>query len=500
MPGIFTALSSTAYSLQSQSFVVQQTGKNIANINNEGYSRQRVQMGTTGAVQTAAGPTSGPLVATGIEHIRDVFLDRQILGEISYLSGLEASDFRLKQALGNLGDNIDRAGDAQFVDDIVQSGGGLRGAIDYFFNTWESLAARPNDATTRQVMIQASDNLVEMFHRVDDRFDLLESELTRQIDEEVDILNDLFLELEEMNLEIARLETGDPGSALDMRDLRQQKLEEISEYMLIEAEEVKGANGQIELTVARPDGTREVLMGPGVTAKQIYFDSDNSSFHIDGSNQEIDLRAGLIPAVLAAKDETVQPLRENIDLVAHNLAVEVNQLYYQAFVPAGADPAVPEMSFFQVPTPPGGPGTVTAATISLYSEPSDPSVTSFLALTAENLRTSNQPGISGANDLALDIAELAEIDQAALGSVSFSEFSSNLVTELGQDIRNVGNRMQVQEDVKELLETRRREISGVSMDEEVSNMLQYQKAYQATSRFFNVLNEMLDTLINGLGR
>jgi len=141
MPGIFTALSSTAYSLQSQSFVVQQTGKNIANINNEGYSRQRVQMGTTGAVQTAAGPTSGPLVATGIEHIRDVFLDRQILGEISYLSGLEASDFRLKQALANLGDTINRAGDAQFVDDIVQSGGGLRGAIYYFFDTFESFAA-----------------------------------------------------------------------------------------------------------------------------------------------------------------------------------------------------------------------------------------------------------------------------------------------------------------------------------------------------------------------
>ncbi|HKJ90125.1 MAG TPA: flagellar basal body rod C-terminal domain-containing protein, partial [Oceanipulchritudo sp.] len=96
--------------------------------------------------------------------------------------------------------------------------------------------------------------------------------------------------------------------------------------------------------------------------------------------------------------------------------------------------------------------------------------------------------------------ELAITDQTALGETSFSEFSSNLVTRLGQDIRNGQNRITVQADVKELLETRRREVSGVSMDEEVSTMLQYQKAYQATSRYFNVLSEMLDTLINGLGR
>ena len=499
MPGIFSSLTSTAYSLQSQSFVVQQAGKNIANINNDGYARQRVQMGTVGSTQTQAGPVSGPQIAIGIEHVRDVFIDRQLLGEISYLSGLEARDFRLKQALANLGDTIDRAGDAQFVDDIVQSGGGLRGAIDYFFDTFESFAARPNDATTRQVMFQASENLVEMFHRIDDRFDLLETELNKQINQEVGVLNDLLGELEEINLEIARLETGDPGSALDLRDLRQEKLEQISEYGLIEAEEVQGANGQIELTMLRADGDREVILGPGTLTRQISFNEADSTFRVVGSNEEIDLQDGLIPAILDVKDNAIDPLRGNIDDVANSLATEVNTLYYQAFVPAGADPAVPEISFFQQPTPPGGGGTTTAETISLYSEPSDPAITDFVPLTAASLRTSTSD-ISGANDLALAIADLATTDQAALGDVSFSEFSANLVTELGQDINNIGNRIEVQEDVKELLENRRREVSGVSMDEEVSNMLQYQKAYQATSRYFNILSEMLDTLINGLGR
>lgn len=506
MPGIFSSLSSTAYSLQSQSLAVQQAGKNIANINNESYARQRVLMGTVGSQQSSAGQTSGPLVAIGVEHVRDVFLDRQLLGEISYLSGLEAQDFRLKQALANLGDTIDRSGDAQFVDDIVQSGGGLRGAIDYFFDTFESLAARPNDATTRQVMFQAAENMVDMFHRVDQRFDLLQTELTSQINEEVAILNDLFSELEEINLSIARIETGNPGSALDLRDLRQAKLEEISEYALIESREVQGSDGQIELSLLGADGDRKVILGPGTSARGLFFNEADSTFRISGSSEEVDLQAGLLPAVLEVRDDSVAELKTNIDRVANALATEVNELYFQAFAPAGADPAtdpaVPEISFFQQPTPPpsqGGTGVVTAADIALYSEPSDPAVTDFIPLSASSLRTSDT-AISGSNELALQIAELAITDQAALGETSFSEFSSNLVTRLGQDIRNGQNRITVQADVKELLETRRREVSGVSMDEEVSTMLQYQKAYQATSRYFNVLSEMLDTLINGLGR
>lgn len=502
MPGIFTSLTSAAYSLQSHSLSVQQAGKNIANINSDSYSRQRVITGSLGTQQTSIGPNSGPLVALGLQQVRDLFLDRQILSEVSYLSGLENQDFRLRQALANLGDSIDRAGDAQFVDDITQQGGGLRGSIDTFFDAFESFSARPNDATTRQVVFQSAEALVDQFHRVDSRFDLLQNELDNQIREETDTLNDLIKELESINLEIARLEVDNPKSALDLRDLRQSKLEEISEYGLIEAEELADANGQIQMTLLDDTGNQQVIVGPGQEARQVYFDSTDRSFKLVGTGETLDLQAGLLPAVLDVRDRHVSDIRSKLDQVANSLATEVNELYYQAFVPAGVDPAVPEISFFQVPTPPpgaGGSGTTTAAGIALYSTPSDPSVTAHVPLTAATLRASGT-GISGANELALAIGDLATTDQSALGNITFSEFSSRMVTELGQDIRNVQNRMEVQQDVKTLLETRRGEVSGVSMDEEVSTMIQYQRAFQATSRFFNVLSDMLDTLINGLGR
>ncbi|MEX0322953.1 MAG: flagellar hook-associated protein FlgK [Puniceicoccaceae bacterium] len=503
MPGLFSSLTAAAYNLQTHSMSVQIAGKNIANINNPDYARQRVQVGTIGTQSSDVGATtSGAMVALGVEHVRDVFIDRQMLSEISYLSSLEAQDFRLRQALTNLGDTINRADDAQFIDDIAQNGGGLRGSINTFFNAFESLSARPNDPTTRQVLFQSAEALVDSFHRIDSRFDLMENELDSQIQVETDNLNRLLSELEEINLEVSRLEITKPGSALDLRDLRQKKLEEIAKFAQIEVNEPTDGNGQIELFMKAGDGSQVQIFGPGQGLQELYYDSTDQSFKLSGTGEEMDLQAGLLPAVLETRTVHVATIRSQLDQMANSIATEVNEIYYQAYVPAGADPVVPEISFFQQPTPPpsaGGTGTVTAASISLYSEPSDASVTDHVPLTATTLR-GTATSVTGANELALAIADLATTKHASLGDVSFSEFSSRMVTELGQDIRNIRNRMEVQEDVKALLESRRGEISGVSLDEEVSDMMQYQRAYQATSRVFNVISEMLENLINGLGR
>lgn len=502
MPGLFSSLTTTAYNLQSHSMSVQVAGKNIANVNNPDYSRQRVQMGSIGSQSGTTGISSGSLVAVGVEQVRDVFIDRQMLEEISYLSALETQDFRLRQALANLGDSIDRAGDARFIDDTINTGDGLRGSIDTFFNAFESLSARPNDATTRQVLFQSAEALVSSFHRIDGRFDLMQNQLQAQIQDDTSNFNNLLHELNDMNKEIAQLEIASPGSAIDLRDQRQQKLEEIAQYAQVEVIERSDSNGQIEISIKGEDGSDQVILGPRTQVREIYFDSDDMSFKMVGNGTLLDPLAGKLSASLELHSGQIAQIRSNLDEMANSIATEVNELYYQAFVPAGADAAVPEISFFQQPTPPpsaGGTGTVTAASISLYKEPSDTSVTDYVPLTAGTLRATEST-ISGANELALAIAGLATATQGNLDDVSFSDFATNMVTQLGQETRNVQNRMEVQRDVQSLLESRRGEISGVSLDEEVADMMQYQRAYQATSRVFNVLSEMLEDLINGLGR
>lgn len=504
MSGIFSSLNAAASALQTHSRSVQQTGKNIANVNTEGYTRQRLITGSIASFNGEVGVDSGPLVALGSVQKRDIFIDRQMLSEISYLQTLETQDFRLRQALANLGDSIDRSGESQFVDDLAQSGGGLRGSLDKFFNSFEALSSRPNDATTRQVLFQSAEALVDNFRRVDSRFEIMQSELDTQLEVELDSFNQRLSELDSINREIGRLEVAQPGAALDLRDQRQQKLEEIAEYALVDAKEVPGANGQISVTMRAESGEFIPLIHPGEAVREVYYDEDESSFRIAGSGTNLDIESGRLTAIAEVRDNSVARIRADLDLLANTVATQVNELYYQAFVPAGADPAVPEQSFFQLPTPPPGvsgvPSTVTAGSIALYSEPSDPAtVSAYTPLTVNSLRTSDTE-FKGANDLALAIADLSNQTMADLGGIEMSEFSSRMVTALGQEIEEIQNRKVVQENVKSILEQRRGEVGGVSMDEEVSNLVQYQRAFQASSRYFNVLSEMLETMINTLGR
>jgi flagellar hook-associated protein 1 FlgK len=504
MGGIFTSLNSAASALQTHSRSVQLTGKNIANVNNEAYTRQRLIVGSVASSNSAVGVDSGALVALGAEQTRDIFIDRQLLNEISYLETLKTQDFRLRQALANLGDSINRTNESQFVDDLASTSGGIRGSIDKFFNSFEALASRPNDATTRQVLFQSAEALVDNFRRIDSRFEIMQSELDTQLSVELISFNQRLAELNTINREIARLEVAQPGAALDLRDQRQEKLEQISAFALIDSKEVPGANGQVIVTIRGANGERIPLIEPGEGVRQIFFDEDSSTFKILGSGIDLDIESGRLPSIIEMRDVYVAGIRADLDALANNLATEVNEIYYQAFVPAGVDPAVPEASFFQMPTPPpsisGIPATVTAASIALYSAPSDPlTVTDFVPLTVSSLRTTNTE-FSGANELALRIAELANKRTAALGNIEMSEFSTRMVTRLGQEVEEIQNRMVVQENVKSLLEQRRGEVAGVSMDEEVANLVQYQRAFQASSRYFNVLSDMLETLINTLGR
>jgi flagellar hook-associated protein 1 FlgK len=69
---------------------------------------------------------------------------------------------------------------------------------------------------------------------------------------------------------------------------------------------------------------------------------------------------------------------------------------------------------------------------------------------------------------------------------------------LGQAIESNANQMRVQQDVDSLMKDRRAQVSGVSLDEEMANLVQFQRTFQASSRVFNVMSEMLETVVTGL--
>ncbi len=469
MSGLFGSLKSTANAIQAHSRAVELAGRNITHMNDPTYARQRVVVGSTGVVDTPQGPQSSGLTALGFEHIRDALLDRQLLAEISHEKGLEASIFRLRQALSSMGEYLDRTNDAQFIDDVAASGGGLRAGISDFFNAFESFAARPNDPTVRQVLLQKTSALTEEFNRIDARLENLHNVLAEQISGDVARVNEQLETLSSLNREIAKVEIGKPGSGLDLRDKRQALLEELAESFSFTVVEQPGAHGQVSLLVDTAAG-RVALVAPAEEARHITLDSAGQVVLKMDTSNPLDLSAGTLASIIRVRDETLGGLRNEIDTLVASLVSEVNDLY-----------SITGNNFFD-------PSGTTAATFR-----ADPSL-NF------NTLQSSTTGNSGANELAQAIADLAGKPISALGNSTAVQFASRLITNLAQEIQDHQNRHEIQASVRQLIQSRRDEISGVSLDEEVSQLLVFQRAFQATSRVFNVVDNMLDTLVNQLGR
>lgn len=470
MSGLFGSLTSTANAIQAHGRSVELAGRNIAHMNDPHYARQRVVTGSTGIVQTEQGPQSSGLTALGFEHIRDALLDRQLLAEISHEKGLEAGIFRMRQALTSMGEYLDRTDDAKYIDDIAGSGGGMRAGISNFFNAFASFATRPDDPTVKQVLLQKTNALTEEFNRIDARLESLDNVLNQQISDDVRQVNQHLADLTNINREIAKVEIGKPGSALHLRDKRQAMLEELAGFIDFSVVEEPGGNGQISILARNSDGTQVSLVAPAERAAPLAVNASGQIVMKNDPGIMLDFEAGSLTSIINVREETLAGLRGDMDSLVNALVTEVNGLY-----------SATGNNFFDA-------AGLTAGTFSADA-----------TLEFSTLKSSTG-AFSGSNDLAQAIADLANKPLAGLDQSTATEFASRMITDLAQEVQNRQNRFEIQSSVRELIQSRRDAISGVSLDEEVSQLLVFQRAFQASSRVFNVIDDMLGTLINQFGR
>jgi flagellar hook-associated protein 1 len=299
----------------------------------------------------------------------------------------------------------------------------------------------------------------------------VQSDIDAEIDADVSEVNQILDTLAGLNAQIARFEVGKPGVAVDLRDQRQARLEELAAILPVEVRDM--GDGQVRL-VAKDAGNTDIILleGPNVNGT-IAFDGTN----ITGGSPAtaIALGSGSIHGALAARDGAVQTLRDNLDLLAEQLVTSVNAAYNPSAT-AGAD-------FFD-------PAGTTAATIALRS-----------GLTASGLVTG--AGAAGDNSIAIAVASLAN-QTFATGSGdlidgTLGQFYSRSVSDLGQALATATARAADQDKIQQLVRNQRDTVSGVSLDEEMADLVRFQRAFQASSRVFSVVDELLDTIVNRLG-
>jgi flagellar hook-associated protein 1 FlgK len=124
-------------------------------------------------------------------------------------------------------------------------------------------------------------------------------------------------------------------------------------------------------------------------------------------------------------------------------------------------------------------------------------------VTAANLKASDG-GPAGDNTVALAIAQLAGQKFSTAGGDlidgTFSSFYANGISGFGQALASANSQLSNQSSIEQLVRAQRDGVSGVSLDEEMADLQKFQRAFQASSRVFTVIDTLLDNVVNQLGR
>ena len=453
-------VASTALSTQQKALDI--TANNIANVNTEGYSRPRLNMVQNEPVRYEGGALStGVRANRTIQRIYDRFLAAQIAGAASQQGRWDAQLETLEKA------------ELMFDD---ASGYGLNGAMTEFWNSWQEVSNTPSGYTERATLLANTENLTLVFNKLSRDLSQVQGDSDVSIKGAVDDINSLTSEIASLNLKIAEVEAGNEHSANDFRDQRDLKLKALSS--LVDVNSFEDADGYLTILTANGrtlvDRTRSWDLAAGTNAngfQDVFWESSS------GAQQNItsNLSTGKLKGWIEARDAIIPDYLTRLDNMAVAMANTVNT-QHNSGLDLNGDPGLDYFSPFT------GASDITVNDLIVND-------TNLIAAAA------NTEGVPGGNSNAIAMAEIQNQLLMSGGSATIDDFYNGLVSDVGRFVSQAKVNMDHQSTVSLALATYREEVSGVSMDEEMVNMIQFQSAYNAAAKLVSTVDEMLNTLI-----
>jgi len=467
--GLYDVLRMGLSSLRAQSRAIETVGRNMANVNNPTYSRQRVIFGDV----SPTGSASVGVDVIEVQQVRDVLLDRQLVREKSGAAALEAETAAYERGEAAMGETISSVSDPSLA--ATTGSNSLTNAMAGFFGAARQLSVDPTNSTQKQMFVQTAKTMTERFQFSNDRLAEVQADLTNQVSNDVDKANGLLTTIKELNLMIATQESKTGTKALTLRDQRQARVEDLAQVMNFKTTTLPDAPNQIQITATSASGVDTVILSGGTTLETLAF--AGAALRVVSSNTALTLTGGSTKGLLTARDGALQTLRNSLNLLAKQMVTSVNAAY---------NPSGTGQNFFD-------PAGTNASSIQLAS-----------GLTGLNVRASVAGGAAGDSSVAqaiskLDIRSFSSTSGDAINGTmgeSYSAAISLFSYSLSQSRMNHEN----QTGVLNIVRGQRESTSGVSLDEEAAELMKFQRAYQASARVISVVDQMLDIVVNSLGR
>ena len=451
----FSAIELLRRALASHQRALDVTGHNVANVNTPGFTRQEVVLASVpppGSLSRFATPllAGGGVRVASLRQARDVFLDRQ-----------------LRQARQSSAEWQARADFWSQVEAVFPepSDVGLGELLARFWNAWQEVSLNPESLAARTSLVQQAQVLTDALRQAAQRLDQVRQHLDAVATGHVERVNQIARELASVNVQIARLEVSGQA-ALDLRDHREQLLAELEELADVTYSEADTGELLVYLQ------GRE-LVGPGGRSTEIAVGLGPGGLHTftwpDGEGLVV--RRGALSAVVGERDTQVPELQGRLDRVAQSLIEQVNDLHDDGYDLDG-NPGGP---FFQ--------GTDARTIRVAFQDPRR-------VAAAGSWGGDGEPGNG---DVARRIAQLR-------GSDAIDGEYRTLVAEVGVRSQEARRQVAYQELLADQVRLRREATSGVSLDEEMTNMIRFQHAYDAAARMVRTVDEMVRTLLDMVGR
>lgn len=460
-------------SLAAQRQGAEVAGHNLANVNNPSYARQRVVLSASAPIHTSLGSQGTGAEANQITQFRSNILDRQIQNESSVRSSLESQQTGLEMMQSGLGQAIDRQATGAEGTAAASGTGGQRGIaedLSDFFNGFQSLSTNPTSMAERQVLLMKSANLSTQFNAVATRLEGVSLSLDDRLRNDVSNANLALQDIARLNEQIVGAEVGGRVTANDLRDARQQRIEDLSKLLKVETTETE--TGSVSVSA----GGTELVTAYQVVGPLEVFDSGGGKLltRVRGEPDALNVAGGSIHGILAVRDGELATLREDLETLAGHLIVEVNRLHKAGYDLKGG----------------------TGKDFFVGSSASDIGVNQVLMRDPSQVQAAGVAGAVGDNQVALSLAQLGDRKIAALHGQSFSERYGQSVSEVGQALSSVNTQLDNQNVVERMLLSQRDSLGGVSLDEEMMDIVKFQKAFDASAKLIVTISEMLDTVIN----
>jgi flagellar hook-associated protein 1 FlgK len=446
------------------------TGHNISNLSTEGYTRQRAEMTTSPAWSnsSALSAVTPGQMGTGvevlrIERLRDQFIDTNVRQQF----GRQADAQTMVEQLAQVESAFQEPGD-----------NGLKALMNNFWTSMDAVASNPQSVSSRQAFAEAANALAAGFRQVSTDLQNVQVQSDQRLNQTVTDINGISQRISQLNAEIKNAieHRHQPNDLLDERDRLMDDLSKVinftsTENMLGEVTITFGTAAPIVLV----DPTTNAGFAPIVRA-------DLDAAYVSG-----DLSSGRAYADEHLFNTTIPGYITQLDNLAASFVGGVNAAHAAGFDLNGAAGG----NIFD-------PLGVTAATIQL--DPGNDITTNpnLVAAASSWLGAGGEPG-NGAN-LRLMLDTVRNAVQGPPLNQSWDGFYNSTITSIGAQAKTAARDLANGDVLVDMAMARRDQVSGVSMDEEMSNMLRFQHAYNASARVLTTMDDALETIINRMGR